>query len=79
MRPNDAERELVRDWAPLIVARLGGPRVGCDVEGCDRAADVALMGTAFACAGHADAPVGGPAAKPVRTGVLGGIASAIGA
>jgi hypothetical protein len=76
-RPGDADRELLRDWAPLIAARLGGPRLGCDVGGCERAADVALMGTAFACAGHADAAVGAPAVKPGRAGILGAIASAI--
>lgn len=77
-RPGDAVRELVRDWAPLIAARLGGPAVGCDVEGCERAADSVAMGGAMICAGHLEAVVGAPAVKPPRAGILGALASAIG-
>jgi len=78
-RPGDPERELVRDWAALIAARLGGPRVGCDVDDCERAADSLAMGGAMICAGHLEAAVGEAAIKPARAGVLGAIASAIGA
>jgi hypothetical protein len=73
--PGDPERELLETWAPLILARLGGPAIGCDMDGCTEAADAIAMGGARLCRGHADTPVG--ETPPKRTGIRASLASAI--
>lgn len=65
-RPGDPERDLLETWAPLILARLGGPAVGCDVASCERAADSLAMGGAMICAGHLEAAVGEEPPRPSR-------------
>jgi hypothetical protein len=70
----DPDRDLLERWAPLLAARLGGPKVPCAMDGCNRPADVMLAGRVAICRIHFDAGLDRPApvAKPGRLAAAAG-------